>query len=114
MKQRLWGDNFFDAETKKWKKTNISDSGKPLKRAFVEFIMDPLIKLNNTIFNSNSTPEDNVKIDKLLKALQINLTKEQREDEKKQLLKTVMRTWLDAAENLNEMIVTHLPSPVES
>lgn len=25
-----------------------------------------------------------------------------------------MRTWLDAAENLNEMIVNHLPSPVES
>lgn len=31
---KFWGDNFFDAKAKKWKKEAISDEGKPLKRAF--------------------------------------------------------------------------------
>lgn len=32
--KKFWGDNFFDAKAKKWKKDNVSDDGKPLKRAF--------------------------------------------------------------------------------
>lgn len=35
MMNRLWGDNFFDPETKKWKTEPVSESGKPLKRGFV-------------------------------------------------------------------------------
>lgn len=35
MMKKLWGDNYFDAEAKKWKTEPISESGKPLKRAFV-------------------------------------------------------------------------------
>jgi len=31
---KFWGDNFFDAKAKKWKKEGVSDEGKPLKRAF--------------------------------------------------------------------------------
>lgn len=35
MMSRLWGDNFFDPETRKWKEEPVSESGKPLKRSFV-------------------------------------------------------------------------------
>lgn len=42
---KLWGDNYYDSEAKKWKNEPVSDSGKPLKRAFVQFIMDPVSKL---------------------------------------------------------------------
>lgn len=34
--KKLWGDNYFDTTTKKWKLNSNDESGKPtLKRAFV-------------------------------------------------------------------------------
>jgi elongation factor 2 len=53
MMERLWGDNYFDAEAKKWKVEPISDSEKPLKRAFGTFIMDPIIKMTKSIMDGN-------------------------------------------------------------
>lgn len=49
MMEKLWGDNYFDVEAKKWKKDYTSDSGKPMKRAFCAFIMEPIIKLAQSI-----------------------------------------------------------------
>ena len=51
--QKLWGDNYFDNETKKWKTEPISESGKPLKRGFVHFIMDPIIELFQIILSND-------------------------------------------------------------
>lgn len=45
MMKKLWGDNFFDAPGKKWTSENVDSNGKPLKRAFVQFIMDPICRL---------------------------------------------------------------------
>lgn len=53
MMERLWGDNYFDAEDKKWKSTEVSASGKPLKRAFCAFIMEPLIKIARAIMEGD-------------------------------------------------------------
>jgi elongation factor 2 len=53
MMQKLWGDNYFDNETKKWKTEPISESGKPLKRGFVHFIMDPIIELFQIILSND-------------------------------------------------------------
>jgi len=53
MMERLWGDNYFDAEAKKWKSSETSDSGKPLKRAFCNFIMEPIIKIARAIMEGN-------------------------------------------------------------
>jgi len=33
--EKFWGDNYFDAKAKKWKKDETSEDGKILKRAFV-------------------------------------------------------------------------------
>ena len=43
MMVRLWGDNYFDAKAMKWKNYDTPDEegGKKLKRAFVNFIMEP-------------------------------------------------------------------------
>lgn len=38
---KLWGDNFFNPITKKFQKDSTAD-GKILKRAFAQFIMDPI------------------------------------------------------------------------
>lgn len=45
LRSKLWGDNFYDAKAKKWKHEPVSEEGKELKRAFVQFIMDPICKL---------------------------------------------------------------------
>jgi len=51
--EKLWGDNYYDKVTKKWQKEGQDDQGKPMKRAFVVFIMDPIITLCNACMNGN-------------------------------------------------------------
>jgi elongation factor 2 len=106
---RLWGDNFFDPETKKWGSKAVSASGKPLRRGFVQYVMDPIYKLFDAVMN-----EKTELIQKMLTTLNIKLDSEERDLKGKPLLKTVMRKFLPAADSLLEMIVIHLPSPVKA
>lgn len=107
--ERLWGDNFFDPKAKKWKKKGVSDEGKPLPRAFCQFVLDPIYKVFQCIMN-----HENEKIAKMLKSLKIELRGEDRDLVGKPLLKVVMQRFLPAAEALLEMIIVHLPSPVRA
>ena len=50
MLARLWGDNFYDPIAKKWKKTEKGENGTTLKRGFVEFIMEPIIRLYKCVY----------------------------------------------------------------
>ncbi|KZF23451.1 elongation factor 2 [Xylona heveae TC161] len=106
MMERLWGDNYFNPKTKKWTKSGTHD-GKPLERAFNQFILDPIFKVFNAVMNFKKD-----EIDTLLTKLDIKLASNETELEGKQLLKTVMRKFLPAADALLEMMVIHLPSPV--
>lgn len=107
--KKLWGDNFYDAEAKKWKNEPVSDSGMPLKRAFVQFIMDPISKL------VWATSQDQTEIyTKMLQKLNIELTQEEKKQTDKKLMKVVMRKWLPAADCLIEMMIEHLPSPLQA
>nr|CCA25388.1 elongation factor putative [Albugo laibachii Nc14]CCA25461.1 hypothetical protein SNOG_06038 [Albugo laibachii Nc14] len=105
MMQKLWGDWYFDAENKKW--TSKNNAAGTLKRAFCQFIMDPIIKMFDAIMNDKKQ-----KIEKMLKALGVELKSAEKELGGKQLLKVVMQRWLPAADAVLEMIVVHLPSPV--
>ena len=51
MIKKLWGDNYYDPSSKKWITTDIGSDGKKLQRAFVEFIMDPIIRLIKNIMD---------------------------------------------------------------
>ena len=53
MMEKLWGDNYFDSEKKTWTTSEISETGKVLKRNFVQFIMEPIIKLARSIIEGN-------------------------------------------------------------
>lgn len=100
---RLWGENFFNAKTKKWAKVKDDDN----KRSFVMYVLDPIYKVFDAIMNYKAD-----EIPKLLEKIKVTLKHEDKDKDGKNLLKVVMRTWLPAGEALLQMIAIHLPSPV--
>jgi elongation factor 2 len=105
--KKLWGDNYFDPETKKWTTSNLSKSGVTLKRAYCQFIIEPIQQLISSIMSNNTE-----KIDKMIQNLGITLKGEEKDLTMKPLLKLVMKKWLPMADTLLEMIILQLPSPV--
>merc|ERR1712151_275111 len=106
MMSKLWGDWFFSAKEKKWKTEGSDAEGKPLKRAFAQFVMDPVIKLARAAMaNEYET------IKTMAKVMEITLTSADLELRDKHLLKAVMQKWINAADTILEMMVYHLPSP---
>jgi elongation factor 2 len=106
MMQKLWGDNYFDAEGKKWKSEGEDSNGKTIRRAFAQFIMDPVCKLCTACMDGKVE-----QYEKMLKTLEVELTQEEKAFTGKHLLKAAMSRWLPAADCLLEMMVLHLPSP---
>lgn len=106
MRERLWGDSFFDAKNKKWIKNETNADGERVRRAFCQFCLDPIYQIFDAVMN-----EKTEKVNKMLKSLNVSLTAEEREQVPKKLLKTIMMKFLPAAETLLQMIVAHLPSP---
>jgi len=102
--KKLWGENFFNAKTKKWGKTKTEDN----VRSFCQFILDPIYKMFDAIMNFKKEETDKL-LDKL--DLKSKLKYEELQQEGKPLMKAVMRNWLPAGEAMFQMIVIHLPSP---
>nr|XP_019012585.1 elongation factor 2 [Kwoniella pini CBS 10737]OCF51366.1 elongation factor 2 [Kwoniella pini CBS 10737] len=100
---KLWGDNYFNAKTKKWS-TSAAGGG---ERAFNMFVLDPIFRLFDSCMNYKKD-----EIPTLLEKLEIKLVGDEKDLEGKQLLKTVMKKFLPAGDSLLEMIVINLPSPV--
>ena len=109
MMDKLWGDNFYDAKAKKWKNHDKADDGGQLKRAFVGFMMEPVIRLCRATMNGEME-----KVDKMLINLEISLKTEERQLQGKHLMKNVFQKWINAAEALLEMIILKLPSPIKA
>merc|ERR1712213_28770 len=102
--KKLWGENFFNAKTKKWGKTKTEDN----VRSFCQFVLDPIYKMFDAIMNFKKEETDEL-LDKL--DLESKLKYEELQQEGKPLMKAVMRNWLPAGEAMFQMIVIHLPSP---
>merc|ERR1712004_548047 len=79
------------------------------KRAFVQYILDPIYKGFDAIMN-----EKDEEVAKLLKVCNVVLKGDDKDLRAKPLMKVFMRTWLPAGETLLQMIAIHLPSPVTS
>ncbi len=107
MMKKLWGDNYFDPESKKWIKVPYSKSGNPLQRGFCQFIMEPIMNLCQKIMD-HKTEE----YQKMFKNL--NLKPSNPDLLEKDLMRDVMKQWLPAADAMLEMIILHLPSPLEA
>jgi elongation factor 2 len=107
MVKRLWGDHYYDAEGKKWTTKPETSSGKPLKRAFCQFILDPIAQVFKLAMN-----DDIPKLEATLKKIDIKMSPEDKTLQNKKLLKSVMQKWLPANEAIMQMMIAHLPSPV--
>merc|ERR1712093_302169 len=106
---RMWGENFFDQKSKKWLKRDTNKDGDRLDRAFCSFVLGPIYQLFDSIMG-----EKKEKYTKMLKSLNVTLVGEEKDLVSKPLLKVVMRKFLPAADALLEMLVVHLPSPVQA
>jgi len=108
MMKRLWGESYFSAKKKVWTNKAQHD-GDTLRRAFCQFIMDPICNLCKAIM-----ADEKEKIEKMLKGVGVELKGEDKSLVGKQMLKRVMQLWLPAADALMGMFVMKLPSPVKA
>jgi 116 kDa U5 small nuclear ribonucleoprotein component len=104
--RRLWGDIFFNPKKRSFTRKPIEERA---KRSFVNFILEPIYKLySHTISES---PED---LKDTLATLGIVLKPSQYKTDAKVLLKLVCERFFGPANGFVDMVVEHIPSPVEA
>ena len=103
---KLWGDNFFNPKKNVWTICSTAEDGTELKRAFCQFILDPIMKLANSVLDGKKEIYE-----PMIAKLGIKLVSEDYDLPCKHLVRKVMQKWINASEALLEMIITHLPSP---
>ena len=102
---RLWGDIFFNPRSRKFSRKGLEERS---KRSFVNFVLEPIYKLfSHTISES---PED---LKATLETLGIQLKPSQYKSDAQVLLKLVCEQFFGPSEGFVDMIVNHVPSPVE-
>lgn len=106
MIEKLWGEWRFDKKGKKWTQNENDSEGKPMKRTFCEFILDPILKVINFCLD-----DQNDKLKKFLDQMGVELTPEQWQLKDKKLIKVVLHNWLDCSKALMDTIAIHLPAP---
>ena len=109
MCSKLWGDWYYSPTEKKWKTEPKDAEGNPLKRGFVQFVMEPIMKLAKACMGNELDA-----IKQMAQGWSVELSSTDLELRGKYLLKTFMQKWIDAADTLLEMMVMHLPSPKEA
>lgn len=82
--KKLWADNFYDTKAKKWTSSETGEDGTALKRGFVQFIMEPILKLSRNIMDNNKDA-----VWKMLGALKVDIKEADREKVGKDLLKHI-------------------------
>jgi len=103
--KRLWGDIYFNAETRKFKRKPEKDG----QRTFVQFILDPLFKIYSQIVG-----EDHKDLEFVLDELGIRLKKEQYNLDTGPLLKLVLSRFFGNASGFVDMLVKHIPAPIQA
>src|SRR5271156_3674114 len=103
--RRLWGDIFYNPRSRKFTRKGMEERS---KRTFVNFVLEPVYKLySHTISES---PED---LKDTLATLGISLKPSQFKTDARVLLKLVCEQFFGPADGFVDMIVEHVPSPVE-
>ncbi|TRX94140.1 hypothetical protein FHL15_004908 [Xylaria flabelliformis] len=106
--KRLWGDIYFNPKKRTFSRKPLpGETG--AKRSFINFVLEPIYKLfSHTISQS---PEE---LKPILASLGIQLKPSQYRMDAKVLLKLVCEQFFGPSGGLVDMIVKHIPSPVEA
>lgn len=103
--RRLWGDIFYNPKSRKFTRKAMEERS---KRTFVNFVLEPIYKLySHTI---SEAPED---LKETLATLGISLKPSQYKTDARVLLRLVCEQFFGPADGFVDMIVQHVPSPVE-
>lgn len=100
--ERLWGNHFYNGETRKWRTTPAEG----YVRGFNKFILEPIYKVLNTCLD-----ESILDMTDILQRIEVKISKEESELIGKKKMKVVMQKWLPAGDAMLQMMSFHLPSP---
>lgn len=103
---RLWGNIYFNAETRKFSRKPADPEA---DRTFVHFILEPLYKLYTQVLSEET---DGLK--ETLAGLHIQLAPVMYKMDVRPLLKAVLDQFFGPAVGLVDMITEHIPSPLEA
>lgn len=103
--RRLWGDIYYTSSTRKFTRKSVNSTS---KRSFVNFVLEPIYKLFSHTISEN--PEQ---LKETLEGLGIYLKPTQLRSNAKDLLKLACEQFFGPATGLVDMLVSHIPSPVE-
>lgn len=103
--RRLWGDIYFNPKKRTFTRKPIEPEA---QRSFVNFVMEPIYKLF-----SHTISEDPKELEVTLGKLGIRLKPSQYRTDAKDLLKLVCAQFFGPSSGFVDMVVQHVPSPVE-
>ncbi|KAJ5566993.1 hypothetical protein N7535_006299 [Penicillium sp. DV-2018c] len=102
---RLWGDIFYNPKSRKFTRKGVEENA---KRSFVKFILEPIYKLYSHTLSES--PED---LKETLVSVGVTLKPTQLKTDAKELLNLVCEQFFGPASGFVDMVVQHVPSPVE-
>lgn len=105
IKQKLWGNHFFDNKSKKWLKKK---SNNLCVRGFVKYCYDPL-----KVLIQKCVEEKYKEVEILCEKLKLSeiYDKISTKFKGKVLMKKILQQWIPAHKSMIGMIIKHLPSP---
>lgn len=104
--RRLWGDVFFNPKKRSFTRKAVEEGA---KRSFITFILEPIYKLY-----SHTISESPDELKTTLGSLGISLKPSQYKQDAKVLLKLVCEQFFGPCSAFVDMVVQHIPSPVEA
>ncbi|KAI8624230.1 P-loop containing nucleoside triphosphate hydrolase protein [Xylariaceae sp. FL1651] len=106
--KRLWGDIYFNPKKRTFSRKPLPGE-QGAKRSFINFILEPIYKVFSHTISQN--PEE---LKTILAPLGIQLKPSQYRTDAKILLKLVCEQFFGPSTGFVDMIVKHIPSPVEA
>ncbi|KFG78562.1 putative ribosomal elongation factor EF-2 [Metarhizium anisopliae] len=103
--RRLWGDVYFNPKKRSFTRKPVEDRA---ARSFVHFVLEPIYKLFTQCI---SAPPEDLKL--VLASLNIQLKPAQYKADAKDILKAVCQQFFGPSTAFVDMIVRHVPSPIE-
>lgn len=103
--KRLWGDVYFNPKKRNFTRKPIEEDA---KRSFLHFVLEPIYKIFT--HSISSSPEE---LKEILAPLGITLKPSQYKADARVLLKLVCEQFFGPSTGFVDMLVRHVPSPVE-